>query len=356
MAGDEIVLETARVESLGQSILTGLGAPEASARIVAEHVVTAHAMGLTSHGVIRFAQYTRDVRNGRIQAAAVPAVETESPTLAVVDGHAGFGQLTASTATELAIRKARDVGVSVVTTRRCNHVGRLGAFAEQAARGGVAAVAVSAIPRTGHFVVPWGGRDGRMGTNPLAYAFPTIGDPIVGDFATSVIPEGRIRAALNQGSPLPEDAVLDANGEPTRDPAAFYGPPMGSILPFGGAAGHKGYGLALLVELLGATLGAQPPSDDDRSINGFTILAIDAGAFAHPQAVLETASQVADYMHSSRPIADDQPVLVPGEREFAALHAARERGTIAIDAQTWTDLEAIARSLDVAVPIPAGAA
>ena len=356
MAGDEVVLETATVEALGRSILTGLGAPDASARLVSEHVVTAHAMGLTSHGVIRFAQYTRDVRNGRIQATAVPVIETESPTLAVVDGGAGFGQLTASTATEVAVRKARDVGVSVVTTRRCNHVGRLGAFVEQAARDGVVAVAVSAIPRTGHFVVPWGGRDGRMGTNPMAYAFPTTADPIVGDFATSVIPEGRIRAALNQGSPLPEDAVLDANGEPTRDPAAFYGPPMGSILPFGGAAGHKGYGLALLVELLGATLGAHRPSDDDRSINGFTILAIDAGAFAHPGAVAETASEVAVYMRSSRPIAEDAPVLVPGEREFSTLRVARERGTIAIDTQTWQDLEAIARSLDLPVPMPAGVA
>jgi uncharacterized oxidoreductase len=356
MAGDAIVLDAGAVERLGRAVLTGLGAPAASAELVAEHIVTAHQMGLVSHGVIRFAQYTRDIRNGRIDATVVPRLETESATLAVVDGASGFGQLTAATATEIAIGKAHDVGVAVVTTRRCNHIGRLGAFVEQAARAGVVSIAVTAVPRTGHFVVPWGGRDGRMGTNPFAYAFPTTGDPIVGDFATSVIPEGRIRAARNAGADLPEGAVLDADGQPTRDPAAFYGPPMGSILPFGGIAGHKGYGLALFVELLGASLAAQAPTDDARSINGFTIIAIDAAAFAHPDAVRETATELAAYMQSSRPIAEDHPVLVPGGREFAALRAARELGTITVDAETWRELDAIAQSLDVAVPAVAGAA
>src|SRR5204863_1898430 len=101
-----------------------------------------------SHGVIRFAQYTRDVRNGRIDATVTPRLETESPTLAVVDGRSGFGQLTAATATRHAIEKARDVGVAVVTTRNCNHIGRLGAFVEQAAQEGVVSIAVTAIPRT----------------------------------------------------------------------------------------------------------------------------------------------------------------------------------------------------------------
>src|SRR4029079_18397647 len=101
---------------------------------------------------------------------------------------------------------------------------------EDAARQGVCAIAVATVPRIGHFVVPWGGIDGRLGTNPIAFGFPTLSDPIVADFATSVIPEGRIRTARNAGAQLPEGAVLDADGRPTRDPAAFYGPPGGTIL------------------------------------------------------------------------------------------------------------------------------
>lgn len=353
MAGDGIVVATAEVERLGASVLAGLGAPEPSAALVTEHLVTAHQMGLVSHGVIRFAQYTRDIRNGRIDPTVTPQLETGSPTLAIVDGRGGFGQLTAATATRIAVEKAHDVGVAMVATRNCNHVGRLGAFVEQAALEGVVSIAVTAIPRLGHFVVPFGGRDGRMGTNPIAFGFPTTGDPIVGDFATSVIPEGRIRAAKNAGALLPEGAVLDADGVPTRDPDAFYGPPMGSILPFGGPAGHKGYGLSLLVELLGATLAAQAPTGDARSINGFTMLAIDTAAFAHPDAVNESASELVDYMRSSRPVVDGEPVLVPGEREYTLLRAARERGTVTLDAETWRELEAIAGSLGVAVPVAA---
>ena len=220
MAGDEVVVATAAVEELGRSVLAGLGAPEPSARLVAEHLVTAHQMGLISHGVIRFAQYTRDVRNGRIGRVRDPQARDRVPD---PRGRRWTGPASGSSRRRrrhaMAIEKARDVGVAVVTTRNCNHIGRLGAFVEQAAQEGVVSIAVTAIPRTGHFVVPWGGRDGRMGTNPIAFGFPTTGDPIVGDFATSVIPEGRIRAARNAGGkPLPEGAVLDANGEPTLDP------------------------------------------------------------------------------------------------------------------------------------------
>jgi uncharacterized oxidoreductase len=356
MTDAAIEFRASDVGGLGRSILTTLGAPDAAAQAVADHLITAHLMGLVSHGVIRFAQYTRDVRNGRIDPTAVPAVISESPTLGVVDGCGGFGQVTAGFATQLAVTKARDVGIAIVTTRRCNHIGRLGAFVEQAARSGVVALAVTAVPRTGHFVVPWGGRDGRLGTNPIAFGFPTSGDPIVGDFATSVIPEGRVRAARNKGVPLPEGAVRDAEGRPTLDPAAFYGPPMGTLQPFGGSVGHKGYGLGVFAELLGATLSKDMPEDDERSINGYAIIAIDAGAFAHPTAVDETADALVAYLRSSRPTPEGQAVMVPGEPEFTALHAAGDDPRVALDTTTWHDLEEIARSLDIATPTPVGSA
>jgi LDH2 family malate/lactate/ureidoglycolate dehydrogenase len=355
MTDQAVKLRAADVERFGREILKRLGAPEASSAAVAEHLVTAHVMGLTSHGIIRFTQYSRDVRDGRIDATAVPRIEIEGPTVAVVDGGGGFGQLTARCATDVAIAKARDVGVAIATTRRCNHVGRLGAFVETAARAGVVSIAVATVPRSGHFVVPWGGIDGRFGTNPIAYGFPTSGDPIVGDFATSVIPEGRIRIALHKRVDLPEGAVLDADGRPTRDPAAFYGPPMGAILPLGGPVGHKGFGLALLVELLGATLAGHPPSDGDRSINGFTIFAVDQGAFAHPSVVTAAADELVEYVHSSRPAPGHDAVRVPGEPEYAAQRAAGPDPIVEVDAETWHDLLEIARSVELEAPGAAGA-
>jgi uncharacterized oxidoreductase len=212
---------------------------------------------------------------------------------------------------------------------------------------------VAAVPRLGHFVVPWGGVEGRLGTNPIAFGFPTLEDPIVADFATSVIPEGRIRTARNSGTQLPEGAVLDAAGKPTRDPDDFYGPPMGTILPFGGLAGHKGYGIALLVELLGATLTGVEPAIDDRSINGFTIVAINAGAFAEANVVRARATDLASYVRSSRPLDPARPVMVPGEPEFANFRGAGEDPMVTVDSATWGDLIDVARSVGLEAPAPA---
>lgn len=340
------------IEALGAGMLRSLGAGDAAAASVASHLVQAHLMGLTSHGIIRFVQYARDIRTGRINPTATPVVELDEPASAIVDGGGGFGQLTALKATEIAVAKAGEAGISIVTTRRCNHVGRLGAYVEDAARQGVCAIAVAAVPPLGHFVVPWGGIDGRLGTNPIAYGFPTLGDPIVADFATSVIPEGRIRAARNSGAQLPEGAVLDADGQPTRNPEAFYGPPGGTILPFGGIAGHKGFGIALLVELLGATLSGIEPSTDDRSINGYTIVAISASAFAETNVVRSRASDLAAYVRSSRPSDPGRPVMVPGEPEFSSLRAAGDDPDVTIDGPTWADLAGIAESVGVEMPLP----
>ncbi len=340
------------VEALGAEMLRRLGAGDAAATAVASHLVQAHLMGLTSHGIIRFVQYARDIRSGRIDPAATPTIELDEPSSAIVDGGGGFGQLTALSATEVAVAKAVGAGISIVTTRRCNHVGRLGAYVEDAARQGVCAIAVAAVPRLGHFVVPWGGVDGRLGTNPIAFGFPTLGDPIVADFATSVIPEGRIRTARNSGAQLPEGAVLDADGRPTRDPADFYGPPGGTILPFGGIAGHKGFGIALLVELLGATLAGVEPSTDDRSINGFTIIAINASTFAETNQVRSRATDLAAYVRSSRPSDPARPVMVPGEPEFSSLRAAGDDPVVTIDGPTWADLVGVAESVGLEAPLP----
>jgi uncharacterized oxidoreductase len=340
------------LREFGRSILLCLGAPVATADLVADHLITAHLMGLSSHGVIRFAQYANDIRIGRIDPATQPRILSETSSTAVVDGCSGFGQLTAQTATDLAVRKAQAAGVAVIATRRCNHIGRVGAFVEQAARRGVVTIAVTAVPRSGHFVVPWGGMDGRFGTNPIAFGFPTSDDPIVGDFATSVLPEGRIRTARNRGEELPDGAIVDAMGRPSRDPNAFYGPPMGALLPFGGVVGHKGYGLAMLVELLGATLVGDRSSDPDRSINGFTVVAIDQGAFGPSSDVRAASDELVAYVRSSRSAPGASSVMVPGEPEFSAVHAAGPTPSITLEVETWREIETIALSLDLRAPSP----
>lgn len=342
------------LKALGRSILVELGAPDASAELVADHLLTAHLMGLESHGVIRIAQYARDIRSGRIKPSAVPEVISSTEGLAVVDGGGGFGQVTAIEATDWVVERARASGIAAVTTRRCNHVGRLGAYPERAARAGVMTIAVAAIPRLGHFVVPWGGSEGRFGTNPIAFGFATRGDPIVADFATSVIPEGRVRTAQNKGAEILAGAALDASGQPTQNPAAFYGPPMGALLPFGGPVGYKGSAMAMLVELLGATLLGDLPTDDDRSINGFTIIGIDQGALAKGDDVRDASTALTDYVRSSKSIDPAAPVLVPGQSEFEALRRAGADPTISLDVETWRQIRDIAVSLKIEIPHETG--
>lgn len=192
--------------------------------------------------------------------------------------------------------------------------------------------------------MPWGARDGRLGTNPLAYGFPTSGEPIVADFATSVLPEGRIRAARLRGSALPEQAVLDATGLPTTDPERFYGPPRGTLLPFGGAVGYKGYALGLLVELLGGALADLAVDDDERAVNGVFFLLIDPSGFLPEGRCEELGQSVVDYMHSARPAPGNLSVLVPGEPEQATLKA---KSVIDIDDALWLEFHATATRIGV---------
>ena len=208
-------------------------------------------MGHDSHGAIRIPEYVELVARGTIIPGADCHVERTEGGTAVVDCGRNFGAVGAHLATATAVGLARQYKVSCVVTHRCNHVGRVGAYVQKAAEDGLIAIATCNSPIHGHFVLPWGGAQRRLGTNPIAYAVPTGGDPLVADISTCVAPEGKIRVYTNQGKALPEGWIVDAQGRAATDPAAFYGPPAGAILPLGGPAGHKGYALGLLVEILG---------------------------------------------------------------------------------------------------------
>jgi uncharacterized oxidoreductase len=182
-------------------------------------------------------------------------------------------------------------------------------------------------------VLPWGGREGRLATNPIAYAAPTGGDPIVADFATSVAPEGKLRYYRNQGKPVPDGWILDAEGQPTNDPNKFYGPPRGGILPLGGAAGHKGFALSLLVEILGSALAGVGLHDPIEYSNGVCFIAIDPAAFCPLAEFRRLMDETVAYIKSSAPAPGFEEVLVPGELEFRTMRQ-RERDGIPVDPQT----------------------
>src|SRR5262249_14187455 len=254
------------------AIFEAVGAPAHEAALVADELVASSLMGVDSHGVMRIPEYLELLAKGTIVPGAPVTVCQTSTTTAVVDGGLNFGAVTARRVVETAVAIAKQHKTACISTRRCNHVGRLGAWVQAAAGEDLIALATANSPVHGHFVLPWGGRHGRLATNPLAYAVPTGRDPIVTDISTSVVPEGKIRWHRNQGKPLADGWVIDAEGRPTTDPNRFYGPPMGGILPLGGSAGHKGSALSLLVEILGSALAGISTTDRTVVGNGFCLV------------------------------------------------------------------------------------
>jgi hydroxycarboxylate dehydrogenase B len=318
---------------LGVALFRAAGATESASRATVGSLVTSSLMGHDSHGVIRIPEYLGFIADRSIVVDAPITVQRRSRTTAVVDCHRGFGALGAERAVRLGIEIARQHGTACVITLRCNHVGRVGAWVQLAADESMIALATCSSPVHGHDVLPWGGREGRLGTNPIAYAVPTGNLPIVADFATSVAPEGKIRVYRNDGKAVPDGWIVDADGNPTNDPNAFYGTPRGGILPLGGAAGHKGFALGLLVEILGSALAGLGSQDPTVFGNGVCFIVVDPSVFCPLEEFRQLMDQTVAYIKSSRPAPGIQEVLLPGEVEFRTLTRRQEEG-IPVDATT----------------------
>lgn len=342
------LVSSEEVHKLTVDIFAACGAPPDEAGIVADHLVQANLSGVDSHGVIRIPQYVQEVRDGSARPGAKVAIQRETPVSALVDCGWNFGVVGAQKAAEIALAKARAFNISIVATRSCNHAGRLGHYLEMIANAGFIGLGFCSSPRHGHFVVPWGGRDGRLSTNPLAYGVPVEGrDPIVSDFSTSQTPEGKIRLYKNRSQDLPEGWIVNAAGQPSTSPSDFYGPPRGGILPFGGRQGYRGYALGLLVEIMGTTL-AGHDSTEDRPGNGVSFIVFHPTLLVSAEDYASNLKRLEDYLRSSRPASGVAEVLLPGDLEIRKRSRRRVEG-IDIDATTWAAIVQVADSLKVPV-------
>jgi LDH2 family malate/lactate/ureidoglycolate dehydrogenase len=343
------------------AVTRGMGADADVAAELARHLVGSNLAGHDSHGVIRVAQYVGDADQGVIVPSARPVVARETPVAALVDARRGFGQHSTMFALEWAMARARQHGVAMVAVRHSTHIGRLGEYAERAAAEGlVAIVTVGAVGVGVGGVVPFGGRRRFLGTNPWALSVPGRARTLIFDAATSTVAEGKVRVARAAGKPLPADAILDKDGRPTRDAAAFYA--GGAILPLGGTlAGHKGYGLGLASALLGALamigdrqptlVGAAPPEDADARgrIAGVFLQAIDPAAFGDADAYRDLVDEALAAAKREPPVDGVAEVLVPGEPEARA-RARRSREGVPLPTATWAELGRVADRFGVPLP------
>ena len=338
------------LETLAREIFQAIRVPPGGAAWMAELLVRANLRGHDSHGVIRIPQYIASWRKGDANPTAEPQIIREGPATALVDGRLGFGQIVARCGMELAMEKAAAVGVATVGIFNCNHIGRLADYTEMAIERDMLAMLAVNAGGAGQRMAPWGGRSPRLSTNPIAFACPAgSAPPISFDIATTVAAEGKIRVKRNRKEQMPLGWVLDAEGRPTTDPNVLYGNPPGSILPVGG---HKGYSLALMIEVLGGIMarGGYSREQPGPIRNGVFMIVMDIARFVPPGTFRAEVDDLVGYLKTSRTVSGIDRILMPGEPE-AITEAERRRTGIFVEDQTWDQIQENARELGVAIPM-----
>ncbi len=305
-----------------EAMLTAWGMPAAFAQRTAEVMAWADLHGIDSHGISMLPAYFERHQSGRVDMRAQPRILRETPVSALVDGDAGLGHEPSRQAMELAIGKARAVGMAAVCVRNSSHFGACGFYARMAADAGlIGMVATSASIVQ---VAPTGGAEARLGTDPWAFAAPGRDDePFVLDMATTTVAAGRIRNKANEGLPTPPGWLLTRDGLPSTDPLEVQN--GGFLTSLGGSAegsSYKGYGLAVMVNILssclsGATLVTDPmhakkPAGMDI---GHFFLALSPALFREEGAFEADVATLCDTLRATRPVDPAQPVMVAGDPE-----------------------------------------
>jgi LDH2 family malate/lactate/ureidoglycolate dehydrogenase len=338
-----ISLQSHAATAYATNLLAGAGASPDNARVVAEHLVASDLRGVHTHGLLRVPQYVAELGSGEINGKARPAIVRRQHGLVLLDGQGSFGQVAARRAVGEAADAAGSFGIGLAATTRSGHAGRIGAYTEELAERGFLGLAFCSGPKSGHRVAPFGGIEGRLATNPISFGFPTGDVPIVADFSTSTVPEGVVRRLRYLGRKAPRGALQNAAGRATNDPSVLYTEPVGTILPLGGASfGHKGYALAVLVEVMTTVLAGEDPADGSRFGNNLTVVAV-----AVDEPAIAAGTELVSYLRNTKPADPDRPVLVPGDPERRML----ERGSLLeVDRQVWDALAAVAARYGIDPP------
>jgi hydroxycarboxylate dehydrogenase B len=346
------LIEATRLTGIARRVFAAAGSDEDEAAIVAEHLVEANLKGHDSHGVGMIPSYLRNLSAGKATVNQPGRVVSDSGSMIVYDGERGWGQIVARNATLLGIERGKRDGVAVVALRNAHHIGRVGTYGEMCAGEGLVSISFVNITDQRPAVAPWRGRDGRFGTNPVTIAIPgpSPDRPIIADMATSRIAMGKVRVARNKGEAIAAGTLLDAAGEPATDPQVMYRLPRGALLTFGE---HKGYALAFICEMLaGAVTGSgtmRPERQDAESVtNGMLLIVIDPARLVDRAWLQDEIAAMTAYVTASPPRNSEEPVLIPGDPERLS-RAARLRDGVPIDDETWREIAAAARTVNVLI-------
>ena len=336
------------------AILTAAGSSPAEAAQVADNLVLANLSGHDSHGVGMVPRYVDAVAEGGLKPNASVKTNLDIGTLLALDGQGGYGQIVGVQAMALGIARAKQHGSCILSLAHAHHLGRIGHFAEMAtAQGLVAMHFVNVLSRP--VVAPWGGGDGRFGTNPCCIGVPLAGAaPFILDFATSRVAQGKMRVAHNKGERIPPGYLIDEQGKPTDDPGVVVVPQpnglFGALMTFGE---HKGYGMAIACELLGGALTGggtwHRQADTARSVfNGMLTVLIDPEKLGTQAGFAQEATAFVDWLRQSPAGEGFDHVQIAGEPERTA-RKTRETQGIWLDDATWGEIVASGAKVGVTV-------
>ncbi|MEW6687657.1 MAG: malate/lactate/ureidoglycolate dehydrogenase [Pseudomonadota bacterium] len=329
-----------------EAVVAAGGSEAREAQLVAENLVEANLQGHDSHGIGMVPRYVAALLEGGLHANRHVTVKLDAGALLTLDGNAGYGQVAGKEAMALAVPRARRHGSCVMVLGNAHHLGRIGHWAEMAVAEGL--VSIHFVNVISHArVAPYAGADARFGTNPVCIGIPLPGEPpLMLDFATSAVAQGKMRVAYNKGEKVADGLLIDEHGNPTNDPRYVVVPPWGALLTTGA---HKGYGLSVVCELLGGALsggGTWHYEDHSRMrvYNGMFTVLVDPARLGTREAFERETRAYLDWLRRCPPAPGHDKVRIAGEPERET-KAKRLAQGIPVDDTTWEEILAAGEKL-----------
>jgi L-lactate dehydrogenase len=311
----------ADLRAFARTLLQRAGLDDERAGIVADVLVEGDLLGHDTHGLALLAPYLAELERGSLRKEGEIILVNDRPAVALWDGQRLPGPWLMVRAVDAAIERARTYGTATVVIRRSHHIACLAAYLMRATERGFMLLIASSDPNSAS-VAPFGGTRAVFTPNPLALGFPTAGDPVLIDISASITTNGMVARRRSAGSAFEHPWLLDAKGQPSAEPAVMFADPPGTILPLGGLdAGHKGFGLALLVEAMTGGLAGFGRADEKEGWGATVFVqALDPAAFGGLEDFVRQTENIAQQCRDNPPRDPGAPVRLPGQRALARRH------------------------------------
>ncbi len=337
-----------QLRQIGQNIFTAVGIPEDQTRTAVNHLVESNLMGHDSHGIMHIPGYVRGILGDTIRPTGGEKIIRETPVSAVIDANNGFGIVLAYKMMEMAVARAKQHTIGAVAVHHSSHIGRLGAFPPLAAEQDCIGILI--LNGGGRFVAPFGGTERRLPPNPIAISVPTLdGRPMILDVTTSMVAGGKVAMQSHKNEPVPDKWLIDLEGNTVTDPTRQMNG-TAAMLPLGDIVGHKGYGLAMMIDAIAGGLSWAGCSAEEptRGGSGYLALAIKIESFIDPDEYKREIGKLVSWVKSSRTMPGIDRIYIPGEIEEDSFKQ-REAEGIPIPEKVWSTIEEIAAEVEVEI-------